>query len=93
MLTLTNGDIIKNRFKYGIVQLEHSILHDPISLHILLKHQFLTPYLCVKYLIFGGIDGSYGKCEKDKWITTFDVLQYQYHIKIEDIYNIFDKLE
>ena len=61
MLTLTNNDIIGNKFKYGIVQLEHSILHDQISLHILLKYQFLTPYLCVKYLIFGGIDGSYGK--------------------------------
>ena len=93
MLSLTNDDIIRNKYKYGISQIEHSILHDPIFLYVVLQNQYLTPYICVKYLIFGGIDESYGKCRKDKWITTFDVLKYQSHITINDLYNIFDKLE
>ena len=59
---LTDNDIKNNKFMYTAEQLEYSIIHNNISLRIVSRYQFLTPYICAKYIIFGGNDEIYGDC-------------------------------
>lgn len=56
LLHLTDDDIIKNKFMYSPEQIEYSIVKDCLSLRILYRNQKLTPYICAKYVIFGGKD-------------------------------------
>ncbi len=51
-IDLTDDDLKKN--KYSPEQLEYSIINNNISLRILNRYQKLTPYICAKYVIFGG---------------------------------------
>ena len=57
-IELTDNDIIKN--KYSPEQIEYSIIHNNLSLRVINRYQILTPYICAKYIIFGGNDEKYG---------------------------------
>lgn len=78
IVELTDEDIKKNQ--YSPEQLEYSIINDCLSLRILNRHQKLTPYICAKYVIFGGNDEKYGDCTEDRWLDDNDILRSQPHI-------------
>ena len=82
---LTNSDLQKNKYMYSPEHIEYSLQHDFISLRILNKTQKLTPYICCKYVIFGGNDEKYGDCEEDKYIDDDDILYEQKHLTEEDL--------
>lgn len=77
-LSLTDEDIRKN--KYDPDQIEYSIVHDCLSLRIVNYYQVLTPYICSKYVIFGGNEEKYGDCTEDRWLDDNDILISQLHI-------------
>ncbi len=74
-LELTDDDIRNNKFLYEYEQIEYSIIHDCLSLRILAKNQKLSPYICAKYVIFGGNEEKYGDCTEDIWLDDNDILQ------------------
>ena len=80
---LEDFDIRKN--KYDLGTLEWNIRHSFLSLRILVKYQTLSPYICAKYVVFGGRDEKYADCTEDAWISTSEILYYQPHITMEDI--------
>ena len=84
-LNLSDYDIKKNKFMYTPEQIEYSIIHINLSLRNLYKNQKLTPYICAKYVIFGGNNEEYGDCTEDRWIADGDILQYQTHITDEEL--------
>jgi len=63
---------------YTSEQIEYSIINNNLSLRNLYKNQKLTPYICAKYVIFGGNN-------EDTWIADGDILQYQTHITDEEL--------
>jgi hypothetical protein len=81
---LENVDIKKN--KYDLGTLEWNIRHSFISLRTLVKHQTLSPYICAKYVVFGGKDEKYADCTEDAWISTSEILYYQPHISMEEMH-------
>ena len=83
---LTDYDIITNKFKYDSETLEWNIIHSYLSLRKLVKNQKLTPYICAKYVVFGGRNEMYADCTEDAWIATADIPFYQPHIKMEEMY-------
>ena len=85
---LCDEDLKKN--KYDIDTLIWNIKHSAISLKILVRTQKLTPYVCAKYVVFGGRNGQYGYGRyafgsEDSWISTGDVLYFQKHITEEEM--------
>jgi hypothetical protein len=46
----------------------------------------LSPYICAKYVVFGGRNEKYADCNEDSFISTDDILIYQDHITMEDMY-------
>jgi hypothetical protein len=78
----------KNKFVYDIEQIEHSLHNDDaISLRVLVRTQKLTPYICAKYVVFGGTDEKYAFGTEDAWIATDDIPYYQSHITLNDMRN------
>ena len=86
-LDLTDNDIKKNKFLYHPDQIEYSIVNNCLSLRIVSRYQKLTPYICAKYVIFGGNEEKYGDCTEDRWIDDGDILRSQPHITQEDLSN------
>ncbi len=84
-LTLTDNDIKKNKFSYSPEQIEYSIINDCLSLRILYRNQKLTPYICAKYVIFGGNNEEYGDCSEDRWLDDSDILKVQTHITQDEL--------
>ena len=81
---LEDFDIRKN--KYDLGTLEWNIRHSFLSLRKLVKYQTLSPYICAKYVVFGGRDEKYADCTEDAWISTSEILYYQPHITMEDMH-------
>ena len=77
--------IINNKFMYDIDMIEWNIQNSFLSLRVLLRNQRLTPYICAKYIVFGGRNGAYADCCEDSWISIGEVLKYQPHITMEDM--------
>ena len=78
----------KNKFVYDIEQIEHSLHNDhAISLRVLVRTQKLTPYICAKYVVFGGTDEKYAFGTEDAWIATDEIPYYQSHITLNDMRN------
>ena len=77
--------IINNKFMYDIDTIEWNIQNSFLSLRVLLRNQRLTPYICAKYIVFGGRNGAYADCCEDSWISIGEVLNCQPHITIEDM--------
>jgi hypothetical protein len=82
---LRDIDIVNNKFMYDIDTIEWNIQHSFLSLRLLLRNQHLTPYICAKYIVFGGRNGAYADCCEDSWISIGEVLNYQRHITLEDM--------
>ena len=81
---LEDYDIRKN--KYDLGTLEWNIRYSFLSLRTLVKYQTLSPYICAKYVVFGGRDEKYADCTEDAWISTSEILYYQPHITMEDMH-------
>ena len=78
----------ENKFEYDVEQIENSLLnYDAISLRVLVRTQKLTPYICAKYVVFGGTDEKYAFGTEDAWISTDEIPYYQPHITLEEIRN------
>ena len=77
--------IVNNKFMYDIDTIEWNIQNSFLSLRVLLRNQRLTPYICAKYIVFGGRNGAYADCCEDSWISVGEVLKYQPHITLEDM--------
>ena len=78
----------ENKFEYDTEQIENSLLnYDAISLRVLVRTQKLTPYICAKYVVFGGTDEKYAFGTEDAWISTDEIPYYQPHITLEEIQN------
>lgn len=81
--TLTDRDIMTNQYDADII--EWNIVNSFLSLRKLVRYQKLTPYICAKYVVFGGRNEMYADCTEDTWISTDDILRYQPHIKMKDM--------
>ena len=81
--TLTDRDIMTN--KYDVDVLEWNIVNSFLSLRKLVRYQKLTPYICAKYVVFGGRNEMYADCSEDAWISTDDILRYQPHITMKEM--------
>ncbi len=84
-LELTDDDIKNNKFEYDPEQIEYTLQNYCPSLRILSRYQKLTPYICAKYVIFGGNDEQYGDCCEDRWLTDYDILKRQPHLTQKDL--------
>ena len=80
---LTDADIIKN--KYDLETIEWNIINSFLSLRKLVRNQKLSPYICAKYVVFGGRNEMYADCSEDAWISTGDILRLQPHITIDEM--------
>ena len=83
---LNDNDIIFNKFMYDTETIEYNIINSCLSLRKLVKYQKLTPYICAKYVVFGGRNEIYADCTEDAWISTGEIPYYQPHITMEDMY-------
>lgn len=74
-MLITNDDLLKNRHKYRIEELEENI--DHLNTKILLRTQTLTAIFCIKYILVESIEGG----SEDSYIFDMDyILNYQSHI-------------
>ena len=85
-IILNDNDIIFNKFMYDAETIEYNIINSFLSLRKLVKYQKLTPYICAKYVVFGGRNEMYADCTEDAWISTSEIPYYQPHITMEDMY-------
>jgi len=82
---LTDMDLRNNRFTYDIDTLVWNIHNSAINLRTLVRTQTLTPYVCAKYVVFGGRNEMYAFGTEDAWLSISDVLIYQPHISSQDM--------
>ena len=82
-LDLTDDDIRNNPHTYDEEQLLYTLKTYNVSLRILNRYQTLTPYICAKYVIFGGNCEKYGDCSEDRWLDDYNILRCQPHITRE----------
>ena len=82
---LTDMDLHKNRVTYDIDTIVWNIHNSAINLRTLVRTQILTPYVCAKYVVFGGRNEMYAFGTEDAWLSISDVLIYQPHISIQDM--------
>ena len=82
-LIIENKDLLHN--KYDISILEQNI--DNLRLWTILKTQHLTPEFCFNYILEP--NEKYAKNEDDESICVNDVVKWQPHINVEDIYKLF----
>jgi hypothetical protein len=71
--------------QYDIDTLVWNIKYGAISLRKLVRTQKLTPYVCAKYVVFGGKNGIYAFGTEDSWISTGDICSRQLHITIDEM--------
>ena len=91
---LEDYDIMQNKFMYDSETIEWNIKHSFLSLRTLVRHQKLTPYICAKYVVFGGRNEKYADCREDAWIATGDIMRWQPHItlaEMDEAHTIADK--
>ena len=82
---LTDDDLRKNQFQYDLATLEWNIKHSALSLRVLSRYQRLSPYICAKYVVFGGKNEQYADCTEDAWLCTGDILNRQPHITLAEM--------
>lgn len=86
-LELTDDDLKNNPNVYSYEQLIYTLQNYCPSLRILNRYQKLSPYICAKYIIFGGNNEKYGDCSEDRWLDDNDILRIQTHITREELSN------
>jgi len=76
-----------NKFKYDIQTIEWNIRYsnECIDLRKIVRFQKLTPYVCAKYVVFGGRNEMWATCREDAWISSSEIPRYQPHITIEEM--------
>ncbi len=84
-MELTDVDICNNPFLYSEKDILYNLSQNNLSLRLVYKYQFLTPYMCAKYIVFGGNDEKYGDCCEDRWICDADILRLQTHITEQEL--------
>jgi hypothetical protein len=84
-MELTDKDIVTNPFLYGEDILLYNLSQNNLSLRLVSRYQILTPYMCAKYVIFGGNAEKYGDCCEDRWIDDANILTLQSHITSDDL--------
>lgn len=82
---LTDIEIILNPFIYDLATIEWNLKNSFLSLRKLVRNQKLSPYICAKYVVFGGRNEMYADCSEDAWISTADITHYQPHITMEQM--------
>jgi hypothetical protein len=82
---LTDKDIILNPFTYDLEIIEWNLKYSFLSLRKLVWNQKLSPYICAKYVVFGGRNEMYADCREDAWISTCEIPHYQPHITMEQM--------
>jgi hypothetical protein len=82
---LTDNDIKRNAYSYDLGTLEWNIRYSFLSLRLLVNYQILSPYICAKYVVFGGRNEKYADCGEDAWISTSEIPGYQPHITMADM--------
>jgi hypothetical protein len=85
LLNLTDKDLRQNINTYDSDQIVYSILRNQVNLRTIVKTQKLTPYICAKYIIFGGKNEEYGTGQEDRWIDDEDIIRLQPHITKQDL--------
>jgi hypothetical protein len=83
---LNNRDIMQNPFMYDYDTIEWNLQNSFLNLRTLVNYQKLSPYICAKYVVFGGTDEKYASCTEDAWIATGEIPYYQPHITMEDMH-------
>ena len=83
---VTDEDIKCNPFTYDPETIEWNIRKYGLNLRNLVRHQKLTPYICAKYVVFGGRNEKYADCTEDAWISTGEIPGLQPHITIDEMY-------
>ena len=82
---LEDYDITNNKFMYDSETIEWNIKNSFLSLRLLVRNQKLTPYICAKYVVFGGRNEKYADCREDAWISTGDICYLQKHITMNEM--------
>ena len=82
---LDDFDIKQNKNMYSEEVIEWNIKNSFLSLRTLVRYQKLTPYICAKYVVFGGRNEKYADCREDAWLATGDVLYHQKHITMKEM--------
>ncbi len=88
-LDLSDYDLKNNPYKYDEEQLIYTIQKSIPSLRIINKYQKISAYIAAKYVIFGGINEDNGDCVEDTYLDSYDIINHQSHITIEDLQNAF----
>tara|TARA_Y100000389_G_C17456718_1_gene518638 strand:+ start:100 stop:405 length:306 start_codon:yes stop_codon:yes gene_type:complete len=70
--------------KYSIKDVIFMLEHFAIRLTTILYTQTLTIEFCKKYMLRE--DEKYCLNDEDTYITVYDILHYQAHLKLEDFY-------
>jgi hypothetical protein len=76
---LRDDDLIKNKFKYSVAELEASV--DKLSVKVLLNYQKLDAEFCAKYIL----NDYCATCDEDTYICSGDVLNKQRHLTREEL--------
>ena len=88
MEKITYFDLVKNRNKYTIQQLETNLNHLEIK-HIL-QYQTLTSDFCAKYVL----NEDYASCQEDLYLLDIGyVLYHQKHLTYDEIIKSLEALE
>ena len=88
MEKITYFDLVKNRNKYTIQQLETNLNHLEIK-HIL-QYQTLTSDFCAKYVL----NEDYASCQEDLYLIDIGyVLYHQKHLTYDEIIKSLEELE
>lgn len=69
-------------------ELEENIDAFPSLRTILFSQPNLTAEFCVKYLIY---NEEYASCDEDTYISFEKVVHAQPHLKLEDLYTVYEK--
>jgi hypothetical protein len=76
---LTVQDLIRNKHKYSITELEASV--DNLSVKYLLNYQKLDAEFCAKYIL----NDYCATCQEDTYICSGDVLHKQPHLTSNEL--------
>lgn len=82
---LDDYDIENNKNMYDIDTIEWNIRNSFLSMRKLVRNQKLTPYVCAKYVVYGGRNERYADCREDAWITTGEIMRWQPHITMDEM--------
>ena len=75
MLNIDKGE------KYTLDELSFIVENFSVSLKVILKTQFLTAEFCKEYIL----NDFYAVTELDNYITKEDIVEYQSHIKMNEL--------